>query len=321
MGTAGLDGLIGKAELTADDTLAARRAVYVDDMVSRPEADAVLSITSSAKSVSAPWREFYIEAVSLAALSGGGAPGYVDEDAAGWLTGRLGSGRTLRDEEVDLLIHILETADACPAALESFTLDALKRRIVAGSAGVSAEDVERLRRTVFASGGGSNIGVTRPEAQALFEIDRAVQGRMNASGWPDFFARAVANAVLYEATWRAPDADEALSRERWLEDTGFHPFAFLRSAFGGGGSVAQILATPDVEHAWRDGVAADEAIEAEAASVTSDEAAWLVAQIGDGGSLSPAETALLAFLDANAASVDPALRALIASRGAAARAA
>jgi hypothetical protein len=236
--------------------------------------------------------------------------GYINDAKADWLIAAMSRDRCAKDDEVEALIYVLEQADAAPPRYAAFVLETLKSLILgrAGAKGVTAADVERLRRVLFAAGGDSNVGVSRHEAEALFDLNDALRGAANDPAWSDFFVRAVANAVLYQATWQAPDAQTELGREAWLADTAFHlpNLKALRHPL-------RALKTPGVGEAWRAGVAADEATEARAAQVTPDEAHWLTARIGKDGQTDPNEQALLRFLADNASSLDPELKTLVAA--------
>ena len=303
--------LDGKPMLSADDALTLRRIFYgASQTVTADEAEALVKLNADAGDSAPEWRMLFIEALTDYVVRQEEPAGYVDEAKADWLIAAMSRDRCAKDDEVEALIYVLEQADAAPPRYAAFVLETLKSQILGrtGAKGVTAADVERLRRVLFAAGGESNVGVSRHEAEALFDLNDALRGAANDPAWSDFFVRAVANAVLYQATWQAPDAQTELGREAWLADTSFH-LPNLKALL----HPLRALKTPGVGQAWRAGVAADEAAEARAAQVTPDEAHWLTARIGKDGQTDPNEQALLRFLADNASSLDPELKTLVAA--------
>ncbi len=303
--------LDGKPMLSADDALTLRRIFYgASQTVTADEAEALVKLNADAGDSAPEWRMLFIEALTDYVVRQEEPAGYVDEAKADWLIAAMSRDRCAKDDEVEALIYVLEQADAAPPRYAAFVLETLKSQILGrtGAKGVTAADVERLRRVLFAAGGDSNVGVSRHEAEALFDLNDALRGAANDPAWSDFFVRAVANAVLYQATWQAPDSQTELGREAWLADTAFH-LPNLKALL----HPLQALKTPSVGQAWRAGVAADEAAEARAAQVTPDEAHWLTARIGKDGQTDPNEQALLRFLADNASSLDSELKTLVAA--------
>jgi hypothetical protein len=309
-----LSRLDGKAELTADDALTLRRIIFGgDDAVSLDEAEALIQLNADAGAVSPEWTVLFIEALTDFTVHQQAPNGYVDETKANWLMGAVSRGDRAREDEIDLLIHVLDQADSAPDSLSAFVLAQLRAGILARAAnGIAEADVERLRLVLFAVGGTSNIAVSRDEANALFDLNDAASGAPNAPTWSDFFARAVGNSVLYAPTWQAPSAAEELAQEAELADNsaffkGFKALLHPKEA-------AELIRSPHEsfysEEQKRN--LADAALEAAAEMVTAEEAAWLIERIDRDGVFDEAERALVAFLVANARSLDPAFQPLAA---------
>jgi hypothetical protein len=303
--------LDGKAELTADDALAVRRIVFgPDDAVSREEAEALIRLNRDAAAVSNEWRMLFVEGLTDFVVHQEIPTGWVDEAKAGWLMQALDHDARAKEDELDVLVHVLDRADSTPASLSAFTLGRIRSAILdRREGGVTKIDVERLRQTLYAVGGASNIAVTRDEAEALFDLNDEMRDAPNDPAWSDLFVRAVANAVLYAPTYQAPTAEEELRRETWEADTSIHPLRNLenavmhpRASFGLRG-VETNLRRAKAEH-YR----ADEALEAEAAKVTASEGHWLLDRMGRDGKFDANEKALAAFLAENASQLDPELR-------------
>jgi hypothetical protein len=316
-----LAALDGKAELTADDALALRQVIFASDQaVGAREAEALFTLNANAGAVSQAWHDLFIEAITDFVVRQQTPVGYVDEARAEWLIGQVRARRRVRADVVEMLIHVLETADKTPAALDAFALGMVKAQLIAKAGRgkpIVRADVERVRRALYATGGESNIAVSRKEAEVLFDLNDALKGADVDPAWGDLFMRAVGNAVLYESTW-APDAAAELEREAWEKDTSIHPlkrmgvFKDLRATFG---AMRGALSGGDDEQAPDDAYEADQARQARAEVVTADEAHWLVGLIGRSGGVDANEQALVRFIHENARSGDAALDGLLQALG------
>jgi hypothetical protein len=216
-----LSALDGKAELTAEDAVAVRRIVFGGDCtVSQDEAEALIQLNADAGKVSREWRALFAEALTDYIVRQEHPQGYVDQAKADWLMGRVRQEKRVRDDEVEMLIHVLEQADQTPPGFSGFVLDLVKSLALSGlrrDGQLSGENIARLRRVVFAAGGAKNLAVTRREAEALFDINDALAGAVADPVWTDLFVKAVGNAVLFETPW-TPDAANEVKRQAWLED-------------------------------------------------------------------------------------------------------
>jgi hypothetical protein len=321
--------LDGKAVLTAEDALALRRLIWGEgSSVTPTEAEALVRLNRDAGQASPEWAALYVEALTDFVVRQQSPEGYVDPAKADWLIAAVSSDGVGRPDEVELLIHVLEAAEEVPASLSAFVLQALMTAILAraGAGGITREEVERLRRVLFAAGGEDNVAVTRHEAEALFQLNDAFHGAANDPAWTELFVRAVANSVLYVAAWHEPSGQEALRRQAWLSDTrlvdqldfgkALHdplgtflaPAPNLTSHWGNPFSLKDpVTFTSDEDARY----AADAALEAQAQKVTFEEARWLLDRIGRDGHVDANEQALIRFLADNASGIDPSLHPLI----------
>jgi hypothetical protein len=322
-----LSALDGKAALTADDAITLRQIIYgQDQMVDQAEADALFRLNADAGQLAPEWCALFIEAMTDFVVRQQVPEGYVDDAKAEWLMGSVERGGRVRGDEIEMLVHVLEVADQVPAKLSAFALSWVKAMTLVRlqkTGAVSALDIDRLRRVVFAKGGESNVAVTRHEAETLFDINDAQADGPANPAWSDFFMRALANAVMFEPVW-APDKEAELDREKWLADTSIHPLRRIEAALEHPAeSLGEMVAVLDGNWRkddlapFRDRYAADDAREAEAEVVTADEAHWLVDRIGRDGRFDANEHALINFLRANARGIDPALMAQLEGRQAA----
>jgi hypothetical protein len=311
-----LSALDGKAELTAEDAITVRRIVFGGDVtVSHDEAVALMQLNADAGKISLEWRALFIEALTDYVVHQQ-PEGYVDDAKADWLVAAVRKEQHVREDEIEMLIHVLEQADQTPPWFSSFVLDLMKSLILARfshQGRLAREDIERLRRVLFAAGGDGNVAVSRREAEVLFDINDAIGAAVSDPAWTDLFVRAISNAVLFETPW-TPGAAHEREAEGWLDDASKHPFQRLAGLANPRADRANMLeGLREIvhwnfdDHQMDRALAADAALEANAERITADEAHWLNQRIGRNGRVDANEQALLAFLRANAREIDPAL--------------
>ena len=321
-----LSALDGKALLGPDDAVAIRGVVYGGDCaISQAEADALFQLNADAGTLSREWRDLYIEAMADFVVRQQDPAGYVDDAKAAWLIAAISRKNHIREDELEMLIHVLETADQVPDRLSAFVFGLVETLLMKGferDGALAPANIERLRRVLFAGGGDGAVAVSRHEAEALFDMNDAMKGAVVDQAWTDLFARAVGNAVLYEARWTADRARETRD-EAWIADTSTHPFGRMGAALSSGAKAAamadgfrELLHWDFMNHNLEPIEAADEAMETRAADVSADEAHWLVALLRRDGQLDANERAVIDFIRANARSVDPSLQSLVEEFGA-----
>ncbi len=314
-----LSSVRARGAITAQDTLDARRVIYgAEGVVSSEGADALISLNDCVHDQAPEWRDLFIEAILDFVVYQKEPSGFVDEAAADWLMTAVARDRRLRADELEVMLEVLEKAEQTPARFASFVLRVLLERahgLISAGQPVGAAEVARLRRAVFACGSDGNVGVTRAEAEALFDLDDALQGATVDPSWTDFFARAVGAAVLFTPTWR-PDRDAEMARETWLKDKALAPHRTLADLQAGAAEGVRELVRFDFEnHDMEQGYAADDAAEAVAERLSAEEFRWLKGLVGRSGQVSPAARALLAFIAREARVVDPAFRVWLAELG------
>lgn len=319
--------LDGKSELTADDAIALRQIVYGgDQMVSRPEAEALFQLNADAGSHSQEWRQFFVEAMTDYVVRQEKPAGYIDQAKADWLVSLMRKAGRVREDETEMLIHSLEAAQESPSSLCGFVFDLVKTALLVKlSKGGSLDkgDVDQLRRVVFSRGGEGNIAVTQHEAEALFDINDALRGGDADPAWIEFFKRAVANAVLFESTWR-PDRKAESNRDAWLADTSIHPLRRIVTGIVAPGAwkvmhaEARDLIHLDFQdldsqdHSLGDAYAAKQMVRSNAERLSDAEAHWLVERIRRNGLQDKNERAVVDYIRDNAVSSGPQIDELIA---------
>jgi hypothetical protein len=330
-----VDQICNSGTISADDVLALRRQVFPDGVVSAEEAEAVFRLDHACQEKAAEWTRFYVDALTDYFVWQSKPRGYVNDAQARALIDNIErDGRIDTMSELELLLNAVHWCVACPAELSQLALSAVKDSVLSpesaayGSnrppAVIAPADVELVRKVIYAPGSPGGFTVTREEAEILFALERATIAEENAPAWPDLFAKGVANALMFpRGAAQAPDAEEALRRERWLEERGSVGNLLLGAGNAlatGNVPVREAFKEADVFGSHR----AQEMREKEDARVTealareaidAEEAQWLIAQFGKAAGFSEGERQLLAFIKANSPSIDPALQPLIDEAG------
>jgi hypothetical protein len=330
-----VDQICAAGKITADDVLALRRQVFPDGVVTAEEAEAVFRLDHACGEKASQWTRFYVDALTDYFVWQSTPRGYVNEAQCRALIGNIQhDGRIDATSELELLLNVVHWCVACPAELSRSALAALKDSVLSpdtaayGSnrppAVIAPADVELIRKVIYAPGSPGGFTVTREEAEVLFALDRATIAEENAPAWPDLFAKAVANALMFpRGAPMVPDAAEALRRERWLEEKGSigNLLAGVGKALASGDipvgaafKEADVFGTHRAREARdKEQVRVREALSRE--TIDAEEARWLIDQIGKTEGMSDGERRLLAFIKENAPAIDPALEPLLAAAG------
>ncbi|HZW15001.1 MAG TPA: hypothetical protein VFF66_01980 [Brevundimonas sp.] len=322
------DGILARSEVVADDVLALRRAVFGEITVTPDEIEALFRIDEGTEKRAPEWRALFVEALTDWLVRQQEPAGYITEVQADWLIKRIGADNRVRNgTELEIVIRVLELADAAPASIAAFGLSLVTRAVVENDGVITADEVERMRRLMFAPSGPGRLAISREEAEALFDLNDATRGAANDPAWTDFFKRAVGNAVTAAAGWAPPGREEALRRERWLADPKDGIGAAMERQYGKMPTsllgqkqymlkhlpawLHRGLTEPAAESIFEDRLAESERAASTAAPVDPEEARWLLDRIGRDGEFDVNERALIAFLREIAPITDPALRPLI----------
>lgn len=316
--------IIARGEVTSADILALRQSIFGDAVVTPDEAESLFRIDEGTDRRVAEWRVLFLEALTDWLIRQQEPRGYVTDAQADWLIARIEADKRARDgTEIELVVRVLEQADAAPAALAAFGLTLVSRSVVENDGVISAAEVERMRRLMFAPSGPGRLAISREEAEVLFDLNDATRGAANDPSWTDFFMRAVANAVTAAAGWAPPGREEALRRERWLADPedgiaeafarehGPLPSTRLGLHAWMGQAFAWAMRTPSADGLYAERVELNARAASTAAPIDALEARWLVDRIGRDGDFDDNERALIAFLRELAPHTDDALQPLI----------
>lgn len=271
--------------------------IYKDGIVSRGEAETLFRLSDVLSATEPAWTSRFHEAMKDYLLTREAPEGWITEGEADWLIAQVQTqGQEPSLDELDLLIELLRKAEGAPEKLALFTVDAVSRRIIADGM-ASLKMVERMRAALYAGAGHGGLWVSQHEAVTLFKTNDAIADADNAPTWNDLFARAVGNHLMARAHPSPQTVEGALARESWLQDNSTSTSGFFSRM---GGSFASGNWFEMITHNGRKAAearqVAAEAASREAENVTDIENDWLLKSLGSDGKVSPAETALIAFL-------------------------
>jgi hypothetical protein len=293
--------------ITPDEILALRRDGWGDGKIAPVEADAIFAINDAIGERSDEWCDFFVEAIGEYVLNTWEPHGYVTDEQADWLIGKIAAdGKLDSMDELELLLRVLERATNVPDKLKAFVLGQIEQAVLTGTGPtrdggelsatrVTAAECRALRRTIFAAGGDRPAAVSRREAEMLFRIKDATLGADNAPEWKQLFVQGVGNYLMGFA---APHAQ--LSRERAAE---LEAFMADNSSSVGHFMGRMVKSAPNAFGAvfGKKDPGEDPAGQVvAAAAVTADEKAWLDAEVGTNGEVDEYDRALLAFVSEEA---------------------
>jgi hypothetical protein len=161
--------IVASGEVTSADVIALRREVFGEVTVTPDEVETLFQVDEGTERRVREWREFFVEALTDWLVRQQEPVGYVTEAQADWLIARIGrDGRIRNGTELETVVRVLELADAAPDTLSTFGLTLVTRAVVENDGVITADEVERMRRLMFAPSGPGRLSISRKEAEALF---------------------------------------------------------------------------------------------------------------------------------------------------------
>lgn len=201
------DDLAADRQISSDEALRLRKAIFPDGVVSRQEADVLLSLAERVSDADPAWSQAFVEAIVDHVLQAGVYPGHVDAESTAWLA------RSFAEADrtgVETLLKIAERAESAPDDLMAF-MRARVFDLVAGQP-VSADGVELVRRAAYASGGAGGVAVNEAEVRWLFAVDAACDGFANDPAWQDVFVKVALCHVVGRSAPKALEHDALVAR-------------------------------------------------------------------------------------------------------------
>jgi hypothetical protein len=281
--------------ISAEEAFQLRQAIFPDGVVSRQEADVLISLEGRVANSDEAWSHAFVEGIVDHVLAVGEYPGHVDENTTSWLMSRFGDDGA-RETEIEVLLKTLERAESAPASLAAYA----RKRVAAWLAGkpVGAQETEFIRRALYVAAGAGATSVTEDEARWLFALDAESDGRANDPAWTDLFVKGVLNHLMGRRAPAALEQDSMMRREAWFAAQAQGPLGdSLATMFDGGlkGFMSRLGAPDDVTRL-------EQRYEAVVAEMQQDEVltlaeiAWAVGMAREDGKRTANETALLAKL-------------------------
>lgn len=320
-----IDVMIKRGSITDADVMKLRSLTYADGCISPEEADVLFQLNDAGLTFTWAWNDYFIEAITDFLVNQAEPTGYVTAENARWLIDRVGrDGRVDTRTELELVINVIDRARWSPESLVRFALAQVRDAVLTGKGvlrngtrlepGVIGEaEVELLRRILYAFGGDGNVGVTRAEAEVLFEINDALVDDAPNPAWTDLFVKAIANSVMSVSSYAVPSREEALRRDAWLDyHTDLSPVGLVKKFTSGGASPLAGYRRLTREESALDRLERQRIEMIVNEQVTEGESTWLIERIGRDGKVNENEAALLAFLRAESPDIHPALKDLIA---------
>jgi len=287
------DDIAADRRITADEALKMRGEIFPDGVVTRQEADVLVSLHEMVDEHHPEWTQMFAEAVTDHALQASMIPGHIEDETVQWLTARLEKHGVAG---VETALKIVERAESVPDTLMAFVRALVSQHVGVGP--MDAGKVEYVRRALFASGGGGGVAVEAPELNWLFALDAATDGQSNDPAWQDLFVKA---AMCHVAGRRAPallepEAMRAMD-QRFAERERMTPLTMLQNLMGGSFDRYRrdIREPSDVEALEQHYEMLNEETEADA-RLTADEAARLIGLSDMDGRRTANEEALLIAL-------------------------
>lgn len=317
--------------ITPEDVIQFRREVFRDGLVSKREADAIFMINDATQEQCTQWHDFFVEALTDFTIQQVEPRGYVSVDKAEWLIRQVNKdGKIKGASELEMLVKTIEKASECPESFVTYVLTQVANMVISGEGelirgktltkGVIGEpEVDLLRRTLYGASGDGNIGISKHEAEILFDINDKTAEIENHPAWNDLFVKAIANHLMAVSGYQPPSRQEAFAREQWLDDTEVDVAGTLKnslssfgSLFGGGGFTDAFKSDHQrMQDAWSDRNDKFERDTKTSEVVDGGEAHWLVDRIGRDGVFHENEKALIRFLKEDSPDIHPALRPLL----------
>ena len=297
------DGCVSQAEV-----LEVRRLVYADGQVSRAEADLLFTLNERVANDDPAWGDMFAEAVCDHLTQTGEPEGHVTEEAASWLERAIGHDAVLeRETELAVVLKVLERAQSVPQRLADFARALVSRAVLTGEGYVGRDDklvpgqigdveLALIKRALYACGGAGDVFVTRAEAEWLFDLDAATEGRAHCAGWRDVFVNALMNHLFAAGPSDMLGRAAMIDRAKWMNGKSAGVAGFYGRLFKGK-FAANLMQANEWDGAQKH--ANERALRGDMAQALDvGEAAWLVTRINDDKRKTENERALIAAVKA-----------------------
>lgn len=319
--------LLQRGSIEGVDVLRLKSVLHGEQAISADEAEALFAINETCQQQSPDWLPFFLDTLTDYFVAQVEPEGYVSADKAKRLADRIASdGVIARKSELDLLIRILDKSRWSPVSLSRLALEQVKLAVVSGEGplrptpgevggNIRENEVELIRRILYAFGGERPVAITRAEAEVLFDINDAIADPQSNAAWTDLFVKAVTNVVMSVSGQAVPTREAAMRRDAWLMEAKgeMSPLALLSAMVSS--SLEAVRATYKEQSSEERALVR---LEQQRVEIITNEAiaqvepAWLCSRIGRDGHLSPNEAALVGYLRRETQRMHPDLQAAVA---------
>jgi hypothetical protein len=327
--------MLEKKAIAPEDVLSCRRLFFQDGIIDRAEAEMIFHMNRTCQPMPSEWDDFFVEAMLDHIVYQVEPCGFVLPEDAEWLIQNITQdGWVVQANTLELLIRILENARSAPPSLQSFALKQIQHAVLDGRGPLinnktlnphclNETEVEMIRRILFAPAGDGPLGVTRAEAEILFEMADKMADKDNHPSWDDLFAKAICNYLMSACGHIMPIRSEALKRSEWLNsEAGMNWSSMTNSqlvtseiANTVGGFFKKMFGrqTPSssLEEAYRQKNLAYAEKMQEAQQLEDQEVRWVYERLMRDGTTSRAEQALLESLKIEHGRLPERLRSLL----------
>jgi hypothetical protein len=289
--------------VSAEELHDLRQRLWADGGISQREAEELFARNASAEP-STEWTDFFVEALCAYLIENAQPRGFVSDEAARWLVGRIDKGgRVGTAAELELVVKLLEHANYVPESLKRLAIAEIEKIVLTGTGPtrrggelnpgrIDASEVALLRRLIFAPAGDGPAKVSKAETEMLFRLKDATLGADNSPDWKKLFVQGVANHLMAHQSSALPSPEEELRLESPYKAD---PFG-QASRFGRDTAGRDEFDDAVFGNAERERLAAlNQAVPADA-RVTSGEADWLKRVFDRNGARDELEQALVDFL-------------------------
>jgi len=319
------------SRITDEDVLRFRREVFQDAVVSRAEAEGVFALNNAISDTSTAWNEFFVEAMVDYCVNQARPRGYMTENNAEWLIEQITrDGRLDKNSELELVVKVIERATEVPASFAAFALEQVEYAVLEGNGPllcnsalvpgvIGKPEAQLIRRIMYGAGAEGRLGVSRQEAEVLFDLNDKTVEAENHPEWNDVFVKAIACHLMMVSGYQALDRKEVLRREAWLDDTSIDVGGFLSKTLSHVGDIMRgksAFKLSDVGQDEMETAFARRNDDMEAGRALSNpvdelEARWLIDRIGRDGVLHENEKALISYLKKESPSLHTSLQPLL----------
>lgn len=217
-----LDEIRARGSIRDGDVARLSAAWAAADEVAVSDVEALMRLNTACPVKDATWADLFIEIVTECVVHQIEPGGYVNLAKMHWMLGRIVSADGIAGRaELQLVANVLDKARWSPPSLPAFAISQIAKAVHCGEGPLRGgqrlapgrivpQELDYVRRVLFAYGNGGSLPITHPEAAALIDVGEALDANAVPAEWVDLFVKALANAVLAASGLSAPSREQAL---------------------------------------------------------------------------------------------------------------